>query len=116
MSAHLKRQKEDLERLLKLGHDMLLDLHFRITLERTKKLDKESTEAKKKVDGTFENHYQNWYTKGSALLRQLVPDRLQECISLQGHRQAQGNGCHDIHHPRLALRSEGRHPVWYGWV
>ena len=81
MSGHLKRHKEDIEKLLKLGETMSLDMSCR-ALEREGKLDKESAEAKKKLDGAFEKYYQNWYTEGSALLRQLLPDRIQEFESL----------------------------------
>jgi len=75
---------------LKLGDKMLTDLHFR-HLEDKGKLKKEQKAKAKELYTTFEGNYQRWFTEASAVIRQLIPDRLQEFQDLykgDGKRKA----------------------------
>lgn len=77
MTTNLSRYKADLEKLIKLGESMDLDLNLR-HLETEGKLDEKIKEDAKAIKGTFECEYQKWYTESHAVIRQLIPDRLTE--------------------------------------
>lgn len=76
--TNLDKYKKDLTMLIKLGEDMYLDLTFRAMEKQGKKIDKEHQEVKKQVSGAFESKYQKWYTEAYAVIKQLLPDRLNE--------------------------------------
>lgn len=75
--TNLERYKKDLYKLIELGNEMHLDLTLQ-ALEKQGKLDKSHQEAKKKVSGAFDGKYQKWYTEACAIVRQLLPNRLDE--------------------------------------
>src|SRR5437899_2052809 len=81
MTANLDRFKDDLKKLISLGHEMNLDLTFR-SMEEGKRLESKYEEAAKKIKGNFEKKYQSWYTESHALIKQLLPDRLNEFVDL----------------------------------
>lgn len=90
MTTNLARYKKDLDALLSLGKKMKADLHGRHLLEGGK-LSAEKKKLYEELEGTFEREYQNWYTEASALIRQLIPDRLAEFHDLykgDGKRKA----------------------------
>jgi hypothetical protein len=74
---NLARYREDLSRLIELGNQMHLDLTLQV-LEKQGKLEESHQEAKKKVSGAFDGNYQRWYTEACAVIRQLLPNRLDE--------------------------------------
>jgi hypothetical protein len=77
MATNIERYKSDLEKLLKVGSDMELDLS-RPRLEAEGKLTKEMNAVFEQVRARFDANYQSWYTESLALIRQLVPERLTE--------------------------------------
>jgi hypothetical protein len=80
---NLERYKIDLENLLQIGSSMDEDLNFQnLTKEERAKLSNKSKEELKKTVGTFNSIYQEWYTESISLIRQLIPDRLNEFILL----------------------------------
>jgi hypothetical protein len=81
MSSTADRYKSDLESLVHLGDQMVSDLYFRAR-EREGKLPKSLAEGKKAVAGAFDANYQRWYTEAHAVMRQLIPSRLQEFEAL----------------------------------
>ena len=60
---------------------MKLDLVYRQLMERGDLRNDQKEEASK-LNGKFERDYQRWYTQASAVLQQLLPDRLAEFNSL----------------------------------
>lgn len=89
MTTNLDRYKKDLEKLISLGSRMQLDLTGRRLLETGKV--KPEKKIFEELKGTFERDYQKWYTEASALIRQLIPDRLaefQELYKGDGKRKA----------------------------
>jgi len=78
MPSNLDRYKTDLAKLIALGSQMSADLMLR---ELNPK-DKEGIELAKKLSGTFEKDYQRWFSESIALIRQIMPDRLAEFVSL----------------------------------
>jgi hypothetical protein len=56
---------------------MLSDLHYR-NLQDEGKLKKEEKAEAQGLYMIFESNYQGWFTEASAVIRQLIPDRLQE--------------------------------------
>lgn len=77
MTTNLDKYRSDLEALVKLGGKMLEDLQFR-HLEKQGQLKQGKKAAAKGLRGAFERDYQRWYTEATALVRQLIPDRLAE--------------------------------------
>jgi hypothetical protein len=85
MASNLDRFKKDLDRLIDLGGD----LHLSMLLETSKD---EFTKQIQKVHGKdandfikklpkFSKEYEAWYSESLALLRQLLPDRIENFIS-----------------------------------
>jgi hypothetical protein len=70
-----------MDKLTDLGTAMLTELGLR-SLDKEGKLDKKQKEARKKLSGSFEEHYQQWYTESHAVILQLIPHRLSEFESL----------------------------------
>ena len=92
MVSNLDKYKTDLERLVKLGTSMALDLTSR-TLGSTESLGDEIKEALTGVEGSFESHYQRWYTEASEVIRQLIPRRIEEFETLyRGEVRRKGIG------------------------
>jgi hypothetical protein len=81
MSTNLDRFRNDLKKLILLGREMELDLTCR-ALEKSGKLEAEHQETAKQLKGSFENKYQAWYTDSYAVLKQVLPDRLDEFAQL----------------------------------
>lgn len=77
MASNLDKYRSDLQKLLQLGSKMDIDLIYRQKTSNGKLSEDESKEAKK-YDGTFEKEYQNFYTEAHAVIKQLIPDRLDE--------------------------------------
>ncbi len=77
MLTNLDKYKSDLDSLIKLGRTMELDLTFR-HLEEEDQLSAEEKKTFRKFKGSFEKHYQRWYTESTAIVRQLLPNRLIE--------------------------------------
>jgi hypothetical protein len=69
-----------------LGDRMLNHLYLESSLEQGS-LDKSVKALYEDLKGTFERDYQNWYTEASALVKQLVPDRLEEFEELYRGRE-----------------------------
>jgi hypothetical protein len=90
MPTNLERYKQDLERLVALGEKMQLDLSGRRLIE-TEKVKPDRKKFIEEIKGTFERKYQSWYTEATAVIRQLIPDRLTEFHELykgDGKRKA----------------------------
>lgn len=77
MTSNLSRYRDDLARLRRTGQMMSDDLSLRRPAQG-KTLTPELADLKKKLDGAFEREYQRWYTEASAVVRQIIPDRLTE--------------------------------------
>lgn len=77
--SSLKKIKEDYKALLEKGSFMLIDLEFQIkTKNQTKKLTKEEEDQKLALKGFFQGEYQNWFTESQILVKELIPQRLNE--------------------------------------
>lgn len=76
--TNLDRYKKDLIRLIELGTNMDLDLRSRAQEKQGAKLHKSRQKLKRKVSCIFESAYQKWYTEAYAIIKQLLPDRLDE--------------------------------------
>src|SRR5438445_400798 len=81
MTTNLDKYRKELADLIALGHEMSTDLTLRSMKEKGA-LKKEHKEVAKKLEGSFESNYQRWYTEATAVVRQLIPDRLEEFQSL----------------------------------
>lgn len=81
MPSNLDRYKDDLRKLVTQGETMMDDGYLR-DLEEKRTLKKKEKELKDKVHGSFERDYQKWYTEACALIRQVLPERLDEFEAL----------------------------------
>ncbi len=77
MASNLDKYKSDLDSLIKLGIKMELDLTWR-HLEEKEDLKEKDAKIAKELKGTFEKEYQRFYTESHAVIRQLIPDRIDE--------------------------------------
>ena len=77
MASNLEKHKNDLEVLVKLGSKMDLDLTYRHLAEK-KDLKEKHKKIYKELKGSFEKEYQRFYTEAHAVIRQIIPDRIDE--------------------------------------
>lgn len=77
MSTNLDRFREDLNKAIQLGLEMSIDLTYR-EMQRRQVLKKEDEDKAKQIERSFERNYQKWYTESQAVIKQLLPDRLEE--------------------------------------
>jgi hypothetical protein len=75
--VNLDRYKKDLDRLQSDGEKLHLALLIEINPESTKKLTKEQIAKLPNIRGEC----QAWYSESLALVRQLLPDRLDDFVS-----------------------------------
>ena len=80
MSSNLDRFKKDLKRLSVLGQEMLFDLAAQTT-EETDLPDEIKKEAER-LKGWLKKNYQRWFTEALVVIKQLIPDRLTEFVTL----------------------------------
>ena len=71
MASNLDKYKQDLERLLKTGENMLFDFAKEA---KGKKSAKENSEP----GAEFRDGYQRWYSEAHEVVKQILPSRLQE--------------------------------------
>lgn len=71
MIPKFEKFKQDLERLFKIGNELLSDL---IQAQRSEK----GRDKQEKAGQKFSDGYQDWYTLSSEVVRQLLPRRLKE--------------------------------------
>jgi len=91
VAANIQRFKADLEKLLKLGHELelalLLRVHGKEKLKQDFKLDDEMMGRLAKLP-SFNLEYEAWYSESLAFLRQILPDRL---VDFREHFEAPKN-------------------------
>ena len=73
MPGQLDKHRSDLERLVRLGEEMLIDVSL-----RDAPIDAEHREIAQGIQGCFEREYQRWYTEVCAVIGQLIPGRAVE--------------------------------------
>lgn len=79
MSSIIDRYKSDLKRLIEEGEHLTYGLYNELSdylKEEFKSLSKEQRDIIKKYH--FKSHYNAWYNESLALIRQLIPDRLDD--------------------------------------
>lgn len=80
MTIQLERYRQDLERLIKLGDAMLLDLARQLLPQSN--LSESQAERLNDVKGLFEREYQTWFSEALAVVEQLLPSRKGEFAAL----------------------------------
>lgn len=84
MLSNLDRYKEDLESLIQRGNELFMALQHECFPEEfeqnlRKELGRKSAEVLKALP-SFREAYQPWYSEAKALIRQFLPDRLQDFV------------------------------------
>jgi hypothetical protein len=77
MTSLADRYKTELVELVSLGQQMMSELLI-MKMEQDGELTQEQNAVKKKLAGLFDSKYQRWYTESLAVIRQLIPSRLDE--------------------------------------
>lgn len=77
MKTNLERFRQDMNALNELGNSMELDLLLQ-NKESRQKLSASQAANAKQADNAFQKQYQNWYSQGLAMLKQILPDRTVE--------------------------------------
>ena len=93
---NLRRYRKDLERLFKIGRKLRIAIlhesfprQVKRTVEHAKKMDPD-IKAEKDIP-PFSAHYQAWYSEALAVVRQLLPDRLEDfCAYYQAPKNRKG--------------------------
>lgn len=84
MASNLERYKEDLDKLSSKGDGLSIAIHAECYPEQIQvQLKKQfGAKAKELMEGlpSFKNDYQSWYSEAKVLLRQLLPDRLDDFV------------------------------------
>jgi len=85
MASNLDRFKADLSALLKRGTDLQLAFQNEFIPEKVaahlaKEFGKKAVKAKLAALPNFRTDYQSWYSESLAVLRQVLPDRVQDFI------------------------------------
>ncbi|WP_047395784.1 hypothetical protein [Chitinibacter sp. ZOR0017] len=78
MQTNLERYRSDLERLIKKGELLLISLQYNCFPDQTKKAMGEKSEEILGKLPTFDKDYQTWYSESKTLIKQLLPDRLND--------------------------------------
>src|ERR1019366_6219164 len=82
MISNLEKYKKDLESLAKRGHSLVLALSYQQDIsgfeDAMKKRLGDGAAAYLKDLPSFDNTYQGWYSEAKALIRQLLPDRVED--------------------------------------
>jgi len=78
MSSNLDRYKSDLKSLLKKAEDLHLAIQYECYPDEFRKHAGDQTDAIVKGLPTFGSEYQSWYSESTAVIRQLLPDRLDD--------------------------------------
>jgi len=88
MTSVFEKYKKDLKNLVKQGESLLLSMQYHCEpkeFERqVKNAIKDEIEYKKFMEGlpNFKSNYQAWYSEAKVLLKQLLPDRLDDFARL----------------------------------
>ena len=81
MTSNLDRYKNDLERLKSEGDRLHMAMQYECFPEQfAELLEKEHAEKKIKALPKFGESYQTWYSEAKALIKQLLPDRLEDLV------------------------------------
>lgn len=80
MASNIDRYKNDLENLIKEGEKLELVIQYECFPDRLAEvLDKDSLKALKKLP-SFSVTYETWYSEAKAIVKQLLPDRLDDFV------------------------------------
>src|SRR5437870_539869 len=84
MASNLEKYKKDIDRLVNDGELLFNSIQFEIHPKEFEKMFKEHLKEKyepylKKLPN-FKNSYQTWYSESLSLIKQLLPDRLNDFI------------------------------------
>lgn len=86
MTSNLEKYKEDLEQLIADGELLINSMYKEYAPELFKKIyqgiDKEKHENFIKLLPNFSSKYQDWYSESLVIIKQLLPDRINDFIKL----------------------------------
>ena len=78
MESNLEKYKKDLKKLLDNGNKLHIAMQYECFPKEVKKELGDKSEEKIKNLPNFTNEYQTWYSESKALIKQLLPDRLDD--------------------------------------
>ncbi len=80
MQENIKKYKEDLKKLISKGELLHISMQYECYPEEIKKSLGEKSEETLKVLPKFNEEYQSWYSEVKVLIKQLLPDRLDDFV------------------------------------
>jgi len=82
MPTNIERYRNDLDKLVALGERLKFAMELECFPDQYKQLQHQKPELKKTFDSlpAFRDEYQAWYSEAKALVRQLLPDRLDDFV------------------------------------
>ena len=79
MDTNLTKYKKDVEALIEKGFSLYKGLYYELRNELKSEFKKLPEEQKNEfAKHSFKDNYNEWYNEASAIIRQLVPDRLED--------------------------------------
>ena len=96
MSEKTKKFESDLDRLIDKGDSFFFAIQYECDSEKFKQLiiktiDRDKVEIFIKKLPSFTAEYQSWYSEALALIKQVLPDRLEDFISYYEYPRARKN-------------------------
>jgi len=80
MPDNIKKYKDDLKKLTKEGEYLFMAIQHDCYPQEFKEAFKENSDKVIESLPTFDDEYQSWYSESKALIKQLLPDRLDDFI------------------------------------
>lgn len=114
MISNLERYKKDLDSLISKGKRLSLAMKYECYTERFNELAKEDEKLQKALKNLpkFGEAYQSWYSEAKVLIKQLLPDRLEDFVLLYEKPKLRKNVTYETY--RIQDYLQGLN-VTYGW-
>lgn len=82
MESNISRYREDLKRLIQQGYNLYYGLYNEFSKEFKKEIEKLDKDTQELIrNSSFKSNYNSWYNESLVVIKQLMPERLDDFIS-----------------------------------
>ena len=82
MESNISKYQEDLKKLIQQGQNLFYGLYHEFYKEYKDEIEKLDNDVQEKIKrNTFKGNYNSWYNESLALIRQLMPERLEDFVA-----------------------------------
>ena len=82
MESNITKYQKDLNALIIRGQNLYYGLYNEFSKEYKAQISKLDKEIQEKIcKSSFKNHYNSWYNESLSLIRQLMPERLEDFVA-----------------------------------